>query len=134
MTQELNLDSWRLLIHSPILGYKKGPYPNSPVQIGPHSPSYVFCPLYPLWEPFSRMQPLESNVLLRPSGLYMSLNPVKASINFKILARQLWRSTHFVAIRDQPCKFPCLLNLTYSNLEWPASSVSPCPLFTGANL
>ena len=40
----------------------------------------TFGPSFPQWEPFSRKQPWESNVLLRPSGQCMWLNLVKPSV------------------------------------------------------
>ena len=47
----------------------------------------IFCPLFPQWELFSRMQTLESNTLLKLSRWCMWLNSNKASIEtFNILA------------------------------------------------
>lgn len=40
---------------------------------------YLFCSLFPQLETFSRMQPRESNVLLRPSGGYTWLSPIRVS-------------------------------------------------------
>lgn len=46
-----------------------------------------FCPLFPLWKPFLKVGLWESNVLLRRSGQYIWLTPVKASIQtLRILA------------------------------------------------
>lgn len=47
----------------------------------------TYACLSPQWEPFSRTQPWDSNVWLRPSGRHTWLNLVKASVQiFKILA------------------------------------------------
>lgn len=46
----------------------------------------TFHPQFLQWEPFSRMQTWESNVLVKPSGRYMWLTTIKASIyTFKVL-------------------------------------------------
>ena len=69
------------------------------------------------------VQPWESNVLLRPSRLYMWLNPIKASMwTFKILEGRLQNSIHLLVPKTNLIwKFPCLLNLLPTNLEWLAS-------------
>ena len=80
----------------------------------------------------SRTRLSESNVSLRPSGQYTWLNPAKASN--KLL--RLWRAgveiTHLTAYKTcLLCKFPCLLTLPPTNLEWSAAfffshSLPPC--------
>lgn len=53
----------------------------------PHPCAWNACcpPPFPQQEPCSRAQPWESNMLLRLSGQYTRLDPVKVSVNFKIL-------------------------------------------------
>ena len=95
--------------------HSEAPHPLSILEI------YVLLTI-PIVGATSRMQPWESKVLLRPSGLNIWLNPVKASIyTFKILVGRcrdlfiLWPpKTSFVN------KFPCLLTLPLTNLEWSA--------------
>ena len=96
--------------------------------IGGSSPSPLslectFCLRFPQQELFSRTQPWDSNVLLRPSGLDTWLNFVKSSMQtFKILAGAcgdlllLWLPKISLVH-----KFSCLLNPPLTNLEWSVS-------------
>ena len=66
----------------------------------------------------------KNNVLLRPCGLKMQLTPIKPTIEiFKILVGRpgdlliLWMDA-----QNRPLhKFPCLLNLPSTNMEWSVS-------------
>ena len=87
----------------------------------PPSLKCTFYPLFPQREPFSRTQSWESKVLLRPSGQYIWLNPVKVSIQtFKTLASG---REDLLIVLPLPktsiiCKSPCFFNLPPSNLRW----------------
>ena len=97
----------------------------------PLSLEYIFCPSCLQWELFSRTQPSEITVSLRPLGLYMWLNPIKASIyTFKNLVGGcevlpiLW-----LPRTSLMHKVSCLLKLPPPNLDWSASSFGlsmPC--------
>lgn len=88
----------------------------------------MFCPPFPQPELFSRTQPSESNMLLKPSGWYIydwiQVWPLYKL--FKILAcgyRDL-----IVLWLPKTClvdKFPCLLKLPRPNLERSASFFGP---------
>lgn len=75
----------------------------------PTSLECTFCPLLPQWEPFSRVQPWESNVLLRPSGWSMWLDPLKVTIHtFKSPVAGVEIPPLAVAQDKFPMWFPCL--------------------------
>lgn len=81
-----DLGNWRLLIPTP----RPRPRPPCPC---------IFCPPVPWWQLFSRTQPWDRYVWLRPSGSYSWLN-TGLYRNLKLLAGRcdgLSRSTH-----DQP--------------------------------
>lgn len=75
-------------------------------------------------------------MLLRPSGRYMWLDPVKTSIQiFENLAGWCGDLISWSSKTSLFCKFPCLLNLHLPiRCGLPLSSISPCPLCTAANL
>ena len=77
-----------------------------------------------------RTQPRESKVVLRPSGWYMCLSPLKASVSTSTVGWWVQRPTPLAAPKTNlACKFSCLFNLPPTNLEQlPLSSVSPCLL------
>lgn len=77
-----------------------------------------------------RTQPRESKVVLRPSGWYMCLSPLKASVPTSTIGWWVQRFTPFTAPKTNlVCKFSCLFNLPLTNPErLPLSSVSPCLL------
>lgn len=88
------------------------------------------CPPLPQREPFSRMQAQESEVFLRPLGLYTRLSPGKASLeSFMILAGR-----HEDLLISRP-PTTCLrsrlayLELLFADLEWAASFLG-LPLFS----
>lgn len=91
------------------------------------SPTLVFemyvLPIVPILDATSGTQPWERNVLLRPSGLYLWLNPVKAFIQtLKILAGRCRDLLVLQPLKTSLIhKFPCLLKLPPTNLEWSAS-------------
>lgn len=94
---------------------------------------YVLCPPFSQWELCSRMQPSESNVLLRWFGLDTWLNPGEASIQTFKVWWLMWRFTH-LGSPSPVHEFPGLLNLPPPNLERPASFwVSPCFSYMGAS-
>ena len=88
------------------------------------------CPPFPQLEPFSRMQPWKSKVVLRPYGQCTWLNSVKPLYKRYDSGGQVWRSTCLAAAQHKPhVKLPCLLHLPPTNLEWPAFFFSlsfPC--------
>lgn len=101
LTQDLDPGNWELL--------------------GPSlSLEWSFCPLFPQWEPFSRTQPWDCKMLLRPSGLIMCANPGKASIETsKILVGGC--GNLLCGCPTLLCKFPWLLSLPPTNLAWSVS-------------
>lgn len=106
---------------------------------GSSSPSTVLgmCFYFPSLVPEAalKMQTWDSDVVLKPSEWQRWLNPVKASIcAFKIWQGDTEISLSWGAQDNLTGKFPCLLKLPPSHLEWPLSSVSPCPVCTGASL
>ena len=79
-------------------------------------------PIVPILDATSGTQPWDRNVL-RPSGLYLWLNPVKAFIQtLKILAGRCRDLLVLQPLKTSLIhKSPCLLKLLPTNLEWSAS-------------
>lgn len=101
----------RLLTSSPVLG----------IHIPSAHPSHS-------WSHFQRHS-LESNVLLKRLD-WLVTEPIKTSYQL-LRFWQMGADIYLFCCRQALYVFSCLLNLPPSNLEWPLSLVSPCPLCTG---
>ena len=88
----------------------------------PPSLEYMFCPPNLQWEPFSMTQPWEAMCCWDPLDNICALTQLKLLYKtFKILVdkcRYLLVLGHLKA--SFVYKFPCLLNLPPTNLEWPS--------------
>lgn len=86
----------------------------------PGSPPFPFP-----WNPHSICLPCYqySDVVLRPPGWYTWLSPVKTSIQFLRFWQVGVDSYLSYCYMKTGCasKFPCFLNLSPTNLDWPAS-------------
>lgn len=98
----LDLGNWRLCTPSPALG--------------------CILPTVATVEAVARMQPSESNVSLRPSGLDMWLTPFRPLCK---LLRFWWAGAELYLSHSWSSlvyKFPCVLKLPPANPEWSAFS------------
>ena len=90
-------------------------------------------PTFPQWEPFSRMWPWEKMCENHLGGLHdwTLLRPVYKLLRFWRVGVEIYSPSK----KSHICKFPCLLTLPPTSLEWlPLSSFCLCPLCTGASL
>lgn len=79
-----------------------------------------------------RTQPWQSKVLWRPSGQYTWLNPIKASVNFKVLGGGYGELLSCGAQDTPPKWVPLLSHPPPASLErLPLSWVSPCSEWAG---
>lgn len=79
---------------------------------------FMFCPPFPWPEPFSRMQPWEHAMLVRPPGCYVSDWTQLRPLCKLLRCWQMWRSPRRAATyRSFLGKSPCLLNLPPANME-----------------
>lgn len=83
------------------------------------------CQPFPQWEPFSRMQSWESNVLLTPSGWHIDWTPLRPLYKLTILAgRRGDLLVFWLPKATFICQFPCLLNLLPPDVECRSSFFS----------
>lgn len=93
--QEDLTDSWPVSCTSPV---KSSSYTPLSLECG-------FCLPSPLLEASWRTSSWDSDVVLRPCGQYMLLNPVKSSIKLLRFGEWLWGSTCLAATQDKPLPF-----------------------------
>ena len=81
----------------------------------------AFCLPYPLSEPASRMPPQNRNVVLRLSGLGTDWTHLRILYNLLRYGGQVQNLLILqLPMTNLLSKFPCILNLPSTNLEWPA--------------